>query len=104
MEEKKSGGLTTREIFEECRKYSAAERRAICEEFISDTETLAERIVDLFDVNPGVFMMFGVTVDVKITLFNDPAYEMKLGNPEFHDTVMTIEKDLKVEKSDDERA
>lgn len=98
-----TGSRTTREIFEECRKYSVEERRRICEEFISDVETLADRIQDLFSLNPGVFMMYGVSVELKVTLFNDDAYAMKLGNPDFHNAVMKMNKRLE-EGSDDERA
>lgn len=94
VEVTKGPRLTPKAIFEECRKYSEAQRRQICEEFLNDVETLCERMKDLFDVTPGVFMMYGVTVKIEATLFNDPAYKMTLGNAEFHATVMQMEDKL----------
>ena len=98
VEEIKGPGRTTHEIFDECRKYSVAERRQICEEFLNDVETLCARMQDLFDVNPGVFMMYGVTVKVETNLFNEPAYQMTLGNADFHKAVMEMEKELRARK------
>lgn len=95
VETNKGPGLSTKEIFDECRKYSVEQRRQICEEFLTDVETLCDRMQDLFDVNPGVFMMYGVTVKIEATLFNDPAYQMTLGNAEFHKSVMEMENKLR---------
>ena len=104
MAEKKQGkGLSTAEIFAECRKHSNTARQQICEEFVSDVETLSDRMKDLFDCNPGVLMMYGVTVELKVTLFNDPVYEMKLGNSDFHNHVMKMSKDSE-EDDNDKRA
>ena len=104
MAEKKQGkGLTTEEIFNECRKHSTEDRQQICEEFISDVETVSDRMKDLFDCNPGVLMMYGVTVEVKVTLFNEPAYEMKLGNADFYAHVMKTAKKAE-ERDNDKRA
>lgn len=94
----KGQGRTTQEIFDECMKYSDAERRQICEEFLSDIETLCDRMKDLFNETPGVFMMHGVTVKVETTLFNEPAYQMTLGNADFHNAVMKMEKELRARK------
>ena len=98
VEETKGPGRTTREILDECRKYSMAERRQICEEFLNDVETLCARMQDLFDVNPGVFIMYGVTVKVETTLFNEPAYQMTLGNADFHKTVMKMGQEIRARK------
>lgn len=98
--DKKTGSRSTKEIFEECRKYSMAERRQICEEFIKDVETLSDRMHDLFDVNPGVFMMYGVSVELKVTFFNEDSYTMRLGNSEFYDTVVKMSKDVSEGKND----
>jgi hypothetical protein len=102
----KGPGRTTQEIFEECRKYSDAERRQICEEFLNDVETLCDRMKDLFNETPGVFMMHGVTVKIETTLFNEPAYQMILGNADFHKAVMQMEDKLRArkEQKNDERA
>lgn len=102
----KGPGFTTQEIFDECRKYSETQRRQICEEFLKDVQTLCDRMKDLFEVNPGVFMMHGVTVKVETTLFNESAYKMELGNADFYKVIMGAKNKLREikEKHNDERA
>lgn len=93
MKEEKEG-MTTKEVFDECAKYSTEARKAICEDFYSDVKTLCDRMQDLFNCNPGVLMMYGVSVHVEVRMFNEPAYDVKLGSPEFYSHVSAMMKDL----------
>ena len=102
-EVEKGPGKTTREIFEECQKYSPAERREICEDFHSDIIALAKSMANLFEQNSGVLMMHGFRVEVKLFSFNECDYEIHLGSEEFFETVHKIITKAK-EQANDERA
>lgn len=82
--------LSMKDIFEECAKHSVEQRRAICEEFISDASRLIERMEDLFSVNPGVLMMYGVSVKIEVSLCNDVCQKTTLGNPDVYTKVLAM--------------
>jgi len=105
----KGPAFSTKQIFEECRKHSAEERRQICEEFQSDIETLTESMGNLFSEHAAVLMMYGVRVEVKMYAFNDLTYTCTLGSEEFYNKVTApmmafTPKDKKGPQNNDKRA
>ena len=58
---------------------------------------------NLYDEHTGVFMMYGVQIEVKFSVFNEPVYEQRLGCPEFFTQVSEMAKGLK-EIINDKRA
>lgn len=101
MSEKDS--ITPEEVFEEVRKYSLDQRRAFIEELESDIKNLARSMTNLYDEHAGVFMMYGVAIEVKFSAFNEPVFEQRLGCPEFFNHMSAMIKHLK-EVVDDKRA
>lgn len=95
--------ISTAEVFAEVSKYSSSQRKAFIEELETDIKNLARSMSNLYDEHTGVFMMYGVQVEVKFSVFNEPVYEQRLGCPEFFTQVSTMAKGLK-ELRNDERA
>ena len=95
--------MTTGEAFEEASHYSSSQHRAFIEELETDIENLARSISTLYDEHAGIFLMYGVQVEVKFSVFNEVAYRQVLGCPEFYKQVSAMAKGLK-EVFDDQRA
>ena len=85
MSEKEEMSVSTAEVFEEARKYSSSQRSALIEELETDIWNLAHSIVNLYDEHKGVFLIHGVQVELKFSVFNEVAYRQVLGCPEFYD-------------------
>ena len=101
MSEKTS--MTTVEAFEEARRYSSSQRRAFIEELETDVQNLARSMANLYDEHAGIFLIYGVQVEVKFSVFNEVAYRQVLGCPEFYDKMSAMATCLK-EAFDDQRA
>lgn len=50
---------------------------------------------NLYDEHAGVFMLYGVQVEVKFSVFNEVAFRQVLGCPEFYNQVSAMAKGLK---------
>lgn len=74
--------LSTAEVFEEARKYSSSQRIALIDDLETDIETLANNMANLYDEHAGVFLMYGVQVEVKFSVGNEVVYRQFLGCPE----------------------
>ena len=83
------------EVFEEARKYSSSQRRAFIEELETDIRNLAHSIVNLYDEHTGVFLMHGVQVEVKFSVFNEVVYRQVLGCPEVYTQMTEMDKEFK---------
>ena len=103
MGKTEKGSISTAEVFDEVSKYSSLQRKAFIEELETDIKNLARSMSNLYDEHTGVFMMYGVSVEVKFSVFNEPVYEQRLGCPEFFNQVSAMAKGLK-EIHNDERA
>lgn len=103
MGETKKESISTAEVFDEVSKYSPSQRRAFIEELEADIKNLARSMSNLYDEHTGVFMMYGVQIEVKFSVFNEPVYEHRLGCPEFFTHVSAMAKGLK-EVFNDKRA
>lgn len=95
--------VTIAEVFEEASKYSSSQRREFIEELETDIQNLARSMADLYDEHSGVFVMYGVQVEVKLSVFNEVAYRQVLGCPEVYNLVSAMVKSWK-EDFDDQRA
>lgn len=84
MEEEERMSITIEEVFEEARKYSSSQRRELIEELETDIQSLANSMANLYDEHTGVFLMYGVQVEVKFSVCNEVAYRQVLGCPEFY--------------------
>ena len=84
MEEEERFSITTEEMFEEARKYSSSQRKELIEELETDVQNLARSMANLYDEHTGVFLMYGVQVEVKFSVFNEVAYRQVLGCPEVY--------------------
>lgn len=87
--------VTTAEVFEEAGKFSSSQRKAFIEELETDIENLSRSMANLYDEHAGVFLMYGVQVEVKFSMFNEVAYRQVLGCPEFYDKMTAMAKGLK---------
>ena len=103
MSETKKDSISTVEVFAEVEKYSPSQRREFIEELEIDIQNLARSMENLYNEHPGVFMMYGVQIEVKFSVFNDSVYEQRLGCPEFFSKVSAMTKELK-EALNDKRA
>ena len=103
MSETVKDSISTTEVFEEVGKYSSSQRRAFIEELETDIKNLARSMANLYDEHTGVFMMYGVAIEVKFSVFNEPVYSQQLGCPEFFNQVSAMAKGLK-EVLNDKRA
>ena len=95
--------VTTAEVLEEASHYSSSQHRAFIEELETDIENLSHSMSNLYDEHAGIFLMYGVQVEVKFSVFNEVAYRQVLGCPEFYNLVSAMTKGLK-EAFDDQRA
>lgn len=84
MGEEEREAITVEEVCEEARKYSSSQRRALIEELETDIQSLAHSMTNLYDEHAGVFLMYGVQVEVKFSVFNEVAYRQVLGCPELY--------------------
>lgn len=103
MGETKKESISTAEVFDEVSKYSPSQRQAFIEELEADIKNLARSMSNLYDEHTGVFMMYGVQIEVKFSVFNESVYEQRLGCPEFFTHVSAMAKGLK-EAINDKRA
>ena len=103
MEEEEKEAITVDEVVEEVRKYSSSQRRALIEELETDIQNLAHSMSNLYDEHKGIFLMYGVQVEVKFSVLNEVAYRQVLGCPEFY--AQMAEKSAKfMEEQNDQRA
>ena len=100
MSEKEDQSVSTAEVFEEARKYTSSQRRALIEELATDIRNLSHSIVNLYDEHKGVFLMHGVQVEVKFSVFNEVAYKQVLGCPEFYDKMSEMAEEVKEARND----
>lgn len=103
MEEEESTSITIEEVFEEARKYSSSQRRELIEELETDIENLSHSMANLYDEHSGVFLIYGVQVEVKFSVFNEVAYRQVLGCPELY-TQMAEKAAQFMEEHNDQRA
>ena len=103
MSEKVRESISTAEVFAEVGKYSSAQRQAFIEELEADIKNLARSMETLYEEHTGVFMMYGVSIEVKFSVFNESVYEQRLGCPDFYNQVSAMAKGLK-EVFNDKRA
>lgn len=102
MGQTKKESISSAEVFAEVGKYSPSQRREFIEELEIDIQNLARSMENLYNEHPGVFIMYGVQIEVKFSVFNDSVYEHLLGCPEFFNQVSAMTKELK-EALNDER-
>ena len=103
MEEEERASITTEEMLEEARKYSSAQRRELIEELETDVQNLARSMANLYEEHTGVFLMYGVQVEVKFSVFNEVAYRQVLGCPEVYAQMAETAAQF-MEARDDQRA
>lgn len=96
-------GVTTAEVFEEASHYSSSQHRAFIEELETDIENLSHSMSNLYDEHAGIFLMYGVQVEVKFSVFNEVAYRQVLGCPELY-TKLAEEVTQFMEEQNDQRA
>ena len=84
MEEENKFSITAEEVFEEARKYSSSQRRELIEELEKDIQSLTHSMANFYDEHAGIFLIYGVQVEVKFSVFNEVAYRQVLGCPEFY--------------------
>ena len=103
MEKEEKASMTTAEVLEDVRKYSSSQRKELIEELETDVQNLARSMSNLYDEHSGVFLMYGVQVEVKFSVFNEVAYRQVLGCPEFYNQLSAMAKAFR-EAFDDQRA
>ena len=84
MEKEERASITIEEVLEDARKYSSSQRRELIEELETDVQNLARSMANLYDEHTGVFLRYGVQVEVKFSVFNEVAYHQVLGCPEVY--------------------
>lgn len=99
MEEEREA-ITVKEVFEEARKYSSSQRRELIDDLETDIQSLAHSMANLYDEHAGVFLMYGVQVEVKFSVFNEVAYRQVLGCPELHTKLMEKAAQFMEERND----
>ena len=103
MNKEEREAITMEEVLEDARKYSSSQRRELIEELETDIQSLAHSMANLYDEHTGVFLMYGVQVEVKFSVFNEVAYRQVLGCPELYTKL--AEKAAKfMEEHNDQRA
>lgn len=103
MEEENKLSITVEEVFEDARKYSSSQRRELIEELETDIQSLAHSMANLYDEHAGIFLMYGVQVEVKFSVFNEVAYRQVLGCPELY-TKLAEKAAQFMEEHNDQRA
>lgn len=87
--------VTPAEVFKEVSKYSFSQHREFIEELETDIQNLARSMADLYDEHSGVFLVYGVQVEVKFSVFNEVTFRQVLGCPEFYNNLSEMAKVLK---------
>ena len=100
MSKKGEQSVSTVEVFEEVFKSSSSQSRALIEELETDIRNLSHSIVNLYDEHKGVFLMHGVQVEVKFSVFNEVVYKQVLGCPEFYDKMSEMVEEFKEARND----
>lgn len=100
MEEGNKLSITVDEVFEEARKYSSSQRRDLIEELETDIQSLAHSMTNLYEEHSGVFLMYGVQVEVKFSVFNEVAYRQILGCPELYAQIVEKAAQFREEHND----
>ena len=84
MNKEERFSTTMEEVLEDARKYSSSQCRELIEELETDVQNLARSMANLYEEHTGVFLMYGVQVEVKFSVFNEVAYSQVLGCPEVY--------------------
>ena len=84
MNKEERFSITMEEMLEDARKYSSSQRKELIEELETDVQNLARSMANLYAEHTGVFLMYGVQVEVKFSVFNEVAYRQVLGCPEVY--------------------
>lgn len=87
--------ITIAEVVEEARKYSSSQHKAFIKELETDIQNLAHSMEYLYDEHTGVFLMHGVQVEVKFSVFNEVVYKQVLGCPEVYDKMSEMAEEFK---------
>lgn len=103
MEEEERVSITIEEVLEDARKCSSSQRRELIEELKTDVQNLARSMANLYEEHKGVFLMYGVQVEVKFSVFNEVAYRQVLGCPELY-TQLAEKAAQFMEEHNDQRA
>lgn len=103
MEKEEKASMTIAEVLEEAGKYSSAQRIEFIEELATDVQNLARSMSNLYDEHTGIFLIYGVQVEVKLSVFNKVAYRQVLGCPEGYNQLSAMAKSFR-EAFDDQRA
>ena len=103
MEKEEKASMTIAEALEEVGKYSSAQRKEFIGGLETDIQNLARSMANLYDEHAGIFLIYGVQVEVKFSVFNEVAYRQVLGCPEFYDKLSAMAKAFR-EVFDDQRA
>lgn len=103
MKKEENVSMTTAEALEEASRYSSSQHRAFIKELETDIQNLAHSMANLYDEHADIFLMYGVQVEVKFSVFNEVAYRQVLGCPEFYTQVSEMATRFK-EVFDDQRA
>lgn len=84
--------MSTAEALEEAGKYSSAQHKAFLEEWETDIQNLARSMAKLYDEHAGIFLIYGVQVEVEFSVFNEVAYRQFLGCPEVYNRLSAMAK------------
>lgn len=103
MNKEERASITMEEVLEDARKCSSSQRRALIEELETDVQNLARSMANLYDEHAGVFLMYGVQVEVKFSVFNEVAFRQVLGCPELY-TKLAEKATQFMEEHNDQRA
>lgn len=103
MKKEEKVSMTTAEVLEEVGKYSSAQRKEFIKELETDVQNLARSMANLYDEHAGIFLMYGIQVEVKFSVFNEVAYRQVLGCPELCNQLSAMAKAFR-EFFDDQRA
>ena len=103
MNKEERESITIEEVLEEACKYSSSQCKELIEELETDVQNLARSMANLYDEHTGVFLMYGVQVEVKFSVFNEVAYRQVLGCPEVY-AQMAEKASQFMEKHNDQRA
>ena len=95
QEEKVSESITMAEVVEEAAKYSSSQHEAFIEELRTDIQNLAHSMENLYDEHTEVFLMHGVQVEVKLSVYNELVYRQVLGCPEVYNRITEMVERLK---------
>lgn len=87
--------MTTAEVLEEASRYSSSQHKAFLKELETDIENLSHSMSTLYDEHAGIFLLYGVQVEVKFSVFNEVAYRQVLGCPEVYNRLLAMAKGLK---------